>query len=176
MPFIYKLVGGGDEVYIGSTIQSLNRRFSSHKTDYKRGGGCSAEILFEKYGVNAVRIEMLEEITEDEMLHREKFYILNTANVVNKNIPIINEEERREWHKKYREEYKEHIAERAKEYYDDNKEYFTKRDKKYYDDNKEDILNQKKIKYDCECGGKFTHGNKHKHLITIKHTIFTNSA
>lgn len=180
MPFIYKLVGGGDEVYIGSTIQSLNNRLSHHKTDYKRLRGCSSEILFEKYGINNVMIELIEEVSEDEMLHREKFHILNTANVVNKYMPIINEEERKEKIKKYNEANKEYIAERAKIYNQANKEYIAERWKNYYADNKEYFQEKghkrNSINCDCECGGKYKLNNKARHLTSIKHTIFTNSA
>ena len=52
-----------------------------------------------------------------------------------------------------------------KEYYEANKEKCKVNQKEYYEKNKEKI---NKI-YNCDCGGKYKHRNKKKHLGTIKH-------
>jgi len=102
-----------------------------------------------------------------------------------------NKEKEAQRQKKYREEHKEQIAQKYKEYYEDNKERLAEKKKEYYQDNKEKLKqyyanNKEKIaqqkkehyeknkakinqKFNCECGGKYTHSHKPKHLKTNKH-------
>tara|TARA_R110000787_G_scaffold44834_1_gene109693 strand:+ start:466 stop:729 length:264 start_codon:yes stop_codon:yes gene_type:complete len=44
--------------------------------------------------------------------------------------------------------------------------------KEYHQDNKESINIYSKVKFNCACGGKYTHANKSKHLKTKKHQNF----
>lgn len=77
-------------VYIGSTKQGFNQRLSKHKYDYKRylNGKyhyVSSFELFEKYGLNGVNIEVIEQFNDYnkiELLNKEKHYI-NTIECVN---------------------------------------------------------------------------------------------
>tara|TARA_R110002153_G_scaffold2977_1_gene14050 strand:+ start:40 stop:696 length:657 start_codon:yes stop_codon:yes gene_type:complete len=69
---------------------------------------------------------------------------------------------------KYREANKEKIVKLQKEYNEKNKEKIAKQKKEYRLKNKEKITK----KYDCECGGKYTHEYKKQHLKTIKHTAW----
>jgi hypothetical protein len=57
---------------------------------------------------------------------------------------------------------KEYEKCRNKEYYNDNKGI----KKEYYNDNKDIIARNRKEKHECECGGKYTHGNKSQHFKT----------
>ena len=52
-----------------------------------------------------------------------------------------------------------------KEYYKDNKE----RIREYLDNNKQYIQTCKGIKYDCVCGGKYTHSHIARHLKSVAH-------
>jgi Uri superfamily endonuclease len=53
---IYKLWSPqGNEIYIGSTVNSLAKRLGHHKTDSR----CNSKYLFENYDV--VKIELIEE-------------------------------------------------------------------------------------------------------------------
>jgi hypothetical protein len=84
-------------VYIGSTKQGFNKRLSKHKYDYKRylNGKyhyVSSFELFEKYGVDGVNIEVIEEFNnydKIELLNKEKHYI-NTIECVNIYHKLIN--------------------------------------------------------------------------------------
>ena len=91
-----------------------------------------------------------------------------------------NKEQLAQYQKEYREEHKEQIAQKYKEYYEDNKEKIAQKDKEYYANNKEQILQKEKERYQinkaklnqkfqCECGGKYTHANKARHMKTQKH-------
>tara|TARA_B100000768_G_C10994886_1_gene255483 strand:+ start:45 stop:500 length:456 start_codon:yes stop_codon:yes gene_type:complete len=108
---IYKLWSPeGDEIYIGSTTQSLSRRKAKHKSQTDK---CKSSILYEKY--TDVRIELLEEVScdnKEQLIKKEGEYIRNN-NCVNKFIPDRTKKEYdKEWSKEYRENNKEQIKER----------------------------------------------------------------
>ena len=120
---IYKLyIPGIDEVcYIGSTITSLSERFDNHKyqannINQKKTG---AAPLFEEG--NEVVISLIEEYpcqTKQELEARERYWIEQYPDCVNKNIPTRGWKERWEQnrqhnldlHKKWIEENKEQQA------------------------------------------------------------------
>ena len=114
---IYKIISPQTEkVYVGSTTDSINQRFSKHKCDYKRyqdGKGkyiTSYEIL--KHG-DAV-IELIEEKryeNRNNMIQREMFYIGSVENTVNKMRPKTSEE-RAKRYKEIREHQKQYTKER----------------------------------------------------------------
>ena len=63
---VYKITGG-DLCYIGSTIKSVNHRWIGHKHSYnfwKSGGKishCRSFDIFDKFGIENCKIELLEE-------------------------------------------------------------------------------------------------------------------
>ena len=91
---IYKITNNvNDELYIGSTIKSLNQRFSNHKSNYKmflNGSyhNISCFKLFSKYGTDNCFIELIElypcenknELGKQEGSHIKK----NLNNIVNR--------------------------------------------------------------------------------------------
>tara|TARA_R110002096_G_scaffold89147_1_gene203159 strand:- start:15 stop:524 length:510 start_codon:yes stop_codon:yes gene_type:complete len=157
---IYKLWSPeGDEIYIGSTTQSLARRKSRHKS---QTDGCKSKILFEKY--TDVRIELLEEVScdnKEQLAKKEGEYIRNN-HCVNKCVAGRTNKER---HKEYYENNKEHI----KEYYENNKEHIQEQKKEYYENNKEHIQERKSTEILCECGKTIRLGDKARHLKTKIH-------
>jgi hypothetical protein len=141
------------DVYIGSTKTTLNERFWHHTGSYRsKRYDCSSYILFDKYGVNNCKIELIEECDEAVRYQREGYWFDNTR-CVNKLRPSglpLNE-----WKKQYRKE----NATEINEY-----------NKQYYQDNYEAILEYRSEKYNCECGGKYARRHKSTHLRTKKHT------
>ena len=94
---IYKIVNVGyDMCYYGSTIQELSNRMSTYRAQYKRflsSGGTNISVyrIFEKYGVENCKIELVESYAcknRSELESREGFYIRNN-NCVNKIAPGI---------------------------------------------------------------------------------------
>tara|TARA_R110000772_G_scaffold268128_1_gene394223 strand:+ start:1112 stop:1423 length:312 start_codon:yes stop_codon:yes gene_type:complete len=84
---VYKLTCETGKIYIGSTTQELNKRFSTHKS---KGNNCKSKDF-----INPT-IELLEEIeTEniDELRFIERGYIEKII-CVNKNNPINTKEEK----------------------------------------------------------------------------------
>ena len=174
---IYKIVDNtNDNVYIGSTCNSLKTRLSKHKNSYKRFlNGLFHNIKsFDILKNNDYKIELLEKCdikTKDELLARERFFIENNE-CLNKIIPGRSRKE-------YKIANKNKIDDYHKDYYNDNKEKLIKSQKEYYNDNKEKakdyyIRNKEKLeeKFVCQCGGKYTHTNKSIHIRTIKHLNF----
>ena len=156
---IYKLWSPqGNEIYIGSTVNSLAKRLSQHKS-YR---DCNSKYLFENY--DDVKIELIEEYpcnNKMELNRKEGQHIRNNKCL---NTCIAGRTK-----KEYYQNNKERIKEKAKEYNKDNKEDIKEREKKYRENNKEH-LNKKFV---CECGGKYTHQNKAAHSKTKIHIDFT---
>ena len=102
-------------VYIGSTTQSLSRRFSKHK-------GMSDTHSRQIIDVGDSYIELVEECkcdNKDQLLRREG-QIIRSMDCVNKQIEGRTKAEWREDHK-----------EEIKQYYIDNKEEYSARQKQY---------------------------------------------
>ena len=98
---IYKVVSPSTEAcYIGSTnLKYLSMRFSRHRADAKTG----AKRYKDLFDYNDARIELLEDYpcsSREALLFRERYWIENTPNVVNKQNPITT---RREYMSKARE-------------------------------------------------------------------------
>ena len=177
---IYKIVDNtNDNLYIGSTCQSLKRRLSKHKCDYKRflKGLCTNVTSFDIIKNNDCKIELLENCevkTKSELLAREKHFIENNE-CINKVIPGRTKEEyyiaNKEKIKEYRDTNEEKRNEYQKAYDDANKEKRNEYQKEYYIANKEK-LNQK---FDCQCGGQYNYSHKSQHIKTAKHQNFLNN-
>ena len=169
---IYKITSDQtNDIYIGSTTKSLNRRLSDHKYDYKRylRGDYHYVTSFEISKYPDCKIELLELCnfeTKEELRRREGEYIQNN-NCVNK---CVAGRTIKESSKKWRNENKNYISEYNKKWRNENKEYLNDYQKKYQDENK-DKLNKK---YVCLCGGKYTARNKSAHHKSKKHHIYKN--
>ena len=146
-----------DDKYYGSTTVSLSRRMTGHRSKYNK---CSSFIIFEKYGIEKCKIELVELFpcnSLEELRAREGYYIRNN-NCVNKNIPDRNSSERYddnkeqilERNKQYREDNKEQILERNKQYNEENKEYILERQRKYNKENKKQISEKRKERYQAK--------------------------
>ena len=147
---IYKITSDlGPEVYYGSTRETLHIRKINHKTKI----GCTSRIIFEKYGFENCKIDLVENYpcnSKKELEAREAYYIRNN-DCVNKVIP---DRTMSEW----RTENKEKIKANHKQWCIDNKEKI----KEYYQErNKEKIT--------CECGSTYSRQHKSRHQRSQKH-------
>ena len=130
---------GDNGVYIGSTNKTLNRRLSVHKNE---SNTCVSKQLINP------KIELIEECTEEDRYIREQYWIDNTEcvnhNKAHTGLP------KSEYDKQYRQNNKEAVNEIKRRWKENNKEVVY-------------------AKQECECGGKYLHNNKHRHLKTMKH-------
>ena len=103
---IYKVTcGETGNVYIGSTVRSLNVRLNDHNTSSNR---CETRDFINP------KIELLEDYpceTRDELHWKEREWMEKT-DCVNERRPIVTLEEYRERHKKYKKENREKINEK----------------------------------------------------------------
>jgi hypothetical protein len=83
---IYKIIDlEYTKMYIGSTTQLLTKRFCSHKSKYNKYkknniGYISSFILFDEFGIDNVKIELIENYpcnNKEELLKKEGEYIKN---------------------------------------------------------------------------------------------------
>lgn len=140
---IYKISSPStDKVYIGSTKLSLKDRMNNHYRFKK----CSSKQIID-YG-NAI-IELVEDVyTDDDDLNyalrqRERYYILNTPNTVNKNLPSQFRTEK-EYRKNYNEvnkdkiaQYREENKDKIAQYCEENKDKINLWRRQYREENKE---------------------------------------
>jgi hypothetical protein len=190
---IYRLLSPSrpDLIYYGSTIRTLQQRFSIHKCDTNKIFDCSSKILIDCGDAIIELVEAYPCESKYELECRERLYIENNP-CINKNIPTRTHKEYKELNKdnikKYNIEYnkqnKEKISIQKKEYRKQNKYIINEKKKEYYNINKEkqllkrkeyceqnkDIINQKmKEKYICVCGIMITRNHKARHERTQRH-------
>lgn len=138
-------------IYIGSTEQELYERLSKHRRDFKRWleGKFHYVTSSEIVKFPDCYIELIEEVeVEDEFaLHKREGYYQRNMECVNKRIEGRTDQE----------------------YYEDNRDEILEKRKIYQAEHNVEIKEKKNIKHDCECGGKYTHCNKSRHIKSKLH-------
>lgn len=193
---IYKLCIG-ELTYVGSTCQPLHVRKAGHKRTYlsKINGGSFYTTSFKLFELGDPDIVLLEEYPcNNKMeLHKKEREWIEKLVCVNKYIPFKSDDEKREVKinctKNWKENNIDKINIQRRNAYKQNPDKYIKKVKIYNDKNKdrkkiynieyrkknEDKIKKKKSeKYNCECGGKYTRGDRPKHNKTSIHMNFTN--
>jgi len=142
---IYKLVSSStDKIYIGSTIRTLRKRLIEHKAKTNQAssrllGQDMIIVLIENYPCNSKK----------ELELRERYWIENSENIINKSIPTRT----------------------RKEHYNDNIENHREKNREYFNINKDDInRNRRRVNhYKTSWGGDKRYNNN---LLTISLDIF----
>lgn len=200
---VYKITSiMGDEVYIGGTIQALNRRYTGHKSGYAsyingKSKFVASYILFDKYGIDNCSIELIEEIPYENLKIRETYYIDSISNI-NRIRSYVTYDDLRKHNREYREKHNEEISIKAKERYKDNRDEILLQKKEYHQTNKENILTKKRlyheenrdilllrmnndyrdkgsVKITCDCGTICVTKYMPIHLKTQKHNKYIES-
>ena len=102
-----------DKVYIGSTTQSLNKRFIGHKHDAVRNAPCKSKEIFQYKDTYIELIENYSCKTIEELHAREAEIMKITPNIINKFIPGVRtvdplkKEKDKIYHRKARERKKQ---------------------------------------------------------------------
>ena len=125
------MIWSGDERYYGSTTDTLSKRMVGHRGSYKANPGkTTAHKLFDTYGVENCKIELVEEFpcnSKDELLAREGVYIREN-NCVNKVIPGRT---KAEYYAKWEQDNKEYLNEYRAKYRQDHKDHIKEYNAKY---------------------------------------------
>ena len=88
MATIYKITStAGEKVYIGSTTRPLAKRWWVHKSHRLTEHLCTSKVLFDEYGVDTCSLEEIEKVDHGKRYERERFWIENTENCVNRYVP-----------------------------------------------------------------------------------------
>ena len=158
-------------VYVGSTTKTLNRRFSSHKCDFKnKTGKYSIHKYFKEFGIEKFTIELIVDIEVEnrKQLYDIEYQYIQSMECVNK----LKYNNRKESNKNYRLKNTEKIKEYSKNYYEKNKEILNKQNrerwKEYYKINKKSISSHLKKKVKCDICDKEYHK---KSLTRHKNTM-----
>ena len=157
---VYKILGINeatkDMLYIGSTFEELDVRYTKHFSNYR---GIMPKMM-RIYGKDSFEIELIKEykcIDKPQLLALEQLYMNRYKNrIINQYdaVRFHKKEKRKEVEKRYREKNKEK-----------NKEKFKEDKRRYYEKNKEKI---KEIVTCINCGCKLTFNNMPRHKKSIK--------
>jgi vacuolar-type H+-ATPase subunit I/STV1 len=157
---IYKIVCRKTGLqYFGSTTEpTLARRLASHVgtlNQWKKGNFnfVSSFTILEENDYYIELVELVPCSSNDELKIRERFHIQNNE-CVNKYIPLRM--------KKYYEEHKEQILEKAKEYNEEHKEEIVEYRKKRYNEHKEELIEKQQIYYDKHKEERIEYANKYR--------------
>ena len=175
---IYKLTNDfNDDVYVGSTCDTLVRRFIGHEKDMKSEINKNRPIykLMNDIGFNRFRIQLIEDYPcEDKyQLRQREGYFIREMGTLNRKIEgrTIKEYQEDNYNilKQKDKEYYINNQEKIKEYYINNLEKIKERMKEYRNVNKEKIKDKKKEKITCICGCILTKNSLTEHQKTVKH-------
>ena len=141
-----------DEIYIGSTIDTLSKRFYKHKNDFKRWktGKYSYVTSYKILEYDDCYIELLEMCpcnNKMELTRKEGELIRANEKCVNKVQP----------------------GRTTKEYCQDNREERNRRTKEWRTNNPEKQKQYQNQKHNCPCGGRYKNNSKARHLKSKKH-------
>ncbi len=163
----------GDIVYYGSTTQTLNKRWSKHKSDIKNIDNkkyvCKCSEILLKYGVENCKCEIIEQYPCNnikELNEREQYYIQNNECVNRQFSKTLEDIKNRQ--KKYYNDNKDIILYKTKEYNDENKDNISKQKKIYYSTNKEKIKEKTKEYYKNNKDKRHEYLEKNKKIIAEK--------
>ena len=151
-------------IYVGSTIQSLSKRFAGHKLDKDRGYN---SLLYKQINDwNDWFIELYENCpcNSVEELRKKEGEIIRLIGTLNYQIAGRNHKEYNDDNKEKYHEYRKINAEKMRNY---AKEYRAK--------NYEKIKEEKSKICLCECGKQYTQGHKIRHEKTKFHLDFLKS-
>jgi len=155
-----------DEVYIGSTANCLSKKLNNHISDCKRwkAGKVPYKTSFKIIEFGDAYIELLELCpcaSKNELNRKQGKLIRATENCVNRCIQGRTMKE-------YYQDHKHDLNEKHKQYYHLTRAATREKNQLWSVANR-DVINQK---FDCHCGGKFTHTNRMAHFKTKKHKFY----
>ena len=148
------------DIYVGSTC-SFRQRKSQHKhscnTENHRDYNTYVYKFIRENGEwdnwDMIEIKKFSCETKRELETEERAVLEMLGGTLNKQIPSRS----------------------TKEHYQANKEQIKKNTKEHYQANKKEINEKRSVKFNCECGGRFSKRNKAQHIKSKKHQKYLNS-
>ena len=165
-----------DLSYVGSTA-NFNKRKHKHKSSCNNEN--SNEYNYKLYqtirenggwsNFTMIELSKREQLTLSQSRQIEEEYRQQIRANMNSQRCYRTEEQKIERYKEWRENNTEKVKNYNKEYQKNNADKINERHKEYNKTNADKITEWRKIKCVCECGGRYTNGNKPYHLKTTKH-------
>jgi hypothetical protein len=179
------------DIYYGSTTQPLYKRLFQHKSSFncdRPCRPCKSILLFQKYGLESVKIILIKKFPCDDkkkLEAEEATYIRNNKCVngliPNRSLQEWHEDNKptiKEYQKEWHEKNKPKIKEQQKEYREANNTKITELNKRYRELNKEKIQEYQKEYYEthkdkikCDCGCLVMKHKLKRHQQTKKHNV-----
>ena len=168
------------DIYVGSTTNFKHRKYSHKNCCINENNNKYNSNVYQFIRTNGgwdnwsmIEVEKCNAVDKRDLEKRERYWLETLKATLNKQIPTRT---RKEWGKEYyidnkekikeyRENNKENLKKYEKEYFVNNKESIKKKHKLYRQDNKEKINKN----FICECGGKYQHQSKSRHIKSKKH-------
>ena len=168
---IYKITNDyNDDVYVGSTCDTLVKRFSGHKRSSYNDKTQHRPLykLINDIGFDRFRIQLIEDCPCEDLyqLRQKEGEYIRKLGTLNK---LIAGREFKEYSKEYRLDNKEILKEKDNQKYLKNKDKKLIQAKEYYVNNKEKIKTKMSENVICECGCSITSSHLHRHMKTKKH-------
>ncbi|MGI9555800.1 MAG: GIY-YIG nuclease family protein [Cyanophyceae cyanobacterium] len=158
-----------EDFYIGSTCNFTRRKYQ-HKSICHNPNATNYNLKiyqfirdqggFQNWDMVMIHQEAVENKLQKERL--ERYIIEDLKPSLNIKIPTRTTKERYQ-------DNKERMNQQQRQYREANREHVEQYQTQWRIDNKERIKEQQRQNYDCECGAKFTHGHKARHLRSKKH-------
>ncbi len=104
------------KTYYGSTTGDIANRLAEHENKYRRGVNHSSADIIAGGNYCIEQIELVDYNDKKELRERERFYITNDKNCVNKNIPNRTCKDWHEEHPNYNKQYYQANKEKHKVY------------------------------------------------------------
>ena len=178
---IYTIICEDGNVYVGSTIQTLNDRLATHRND----DTCRMyKYIHNNYNCDwsKCKIELYENYPckNKKVLDRKEGEIIQLIGTINKQIAGRTRDEYEEYRKEdkkiylqnYNKNNKEKIAERNKEHRIKNAEYYKEYERNRK--NKKERNEYSKQIIECDCGCLSTQCHKARHQKTKRHQDLMN--
>ncbi len=173
---IYKITNDfNNEVYVGSTCDTLAKRFSGHKLSMinVRHENRPLYILMNEIGFERFRIELIELCPYEDkyQLRQREGHFIRELGTLNKSIAGRTKQE---WTEEKKERIKMNVDKEARKLYnmkynEEHKEQHSIKRKVYKEANKEKLRENKNKKLICICGCECNNSSLRKHEKTKKH-------
>ena len=184
-----------DLIYVGSTCQTLTRRWTDHRKDCKKRDTLLYKTIRENGGIDNFYIELVEYFPcetlselnkrEGEIMREKVNTTMNTlmagtyAGKTQKEYDAERDktdkriEYKKFYNKKYQNEHQEEIQKYRKSWYTQNQEKQQEDAKRRYYEKKDEISNKKKAeRVECKCGSNIRRSDLRKHEQSKKHLSF----
>ena len=164
------------DCYVGHTTDFVKRKCSHKQACLNPNARCHNIGLYKTIRENGSwdNWDMVLIGTENiansmEARQREREYIEKLKANLNMVKAYRSKDEADEVGREFRETHKEEKKEYDKVYRENNKEKKRENDRLYRENNKDYLKIQKGLKFECECGGRYTNCHKQEHMRSNKH-------